>query len=279
MNEDRLTRRALITILLSGLATAVVALIGVAASGVLPDQVYRAQSVVVLAPAGNAASGENASLWESLGGGTQSQIAAAIFALPKFQDQAAAAAGVEPDKISVTAGVVESSVLINIKVDAPTAAAAETAADKIVELARPEIVASIGQFQVNPVQPASGTATPAGIPAGQMLVVVFIGGLLVGSGVALVVTRARSRKQEEAVAPAYESGEFRLPNSGEFRQPNSGEFRLPNPPPPPRRAPQRPNERPSERPSERPNGRPGGPNGAYGGPPPRRPAGDPPRPR
>ncbi|MEJ3652906.1 hypothetical protein WEH80_07975 [Actinomycetes bacterium KLBMP 9759] len=264
MNEDRLTRRALITILLSGLATAVVALIGVAVSGVLPGQVYRAQSVVVLAPGANTAQGENASQWESLGGGTQSQIAAAIFALPKFQDAAAAAAGVDPDKLSVSATVTEGTVLINIKVDAPTAAAAETAADKVVELARPEIVASIGPYQVNPVQPASGTAIPAGIPAGQMLVVVFIGGLLLGSGVALVVTRARGRKPEEA-APAYESGEFRLPNSGEFRQQT----------PPPPRAPQRPAGRPGG-PNSGPNS---GPNGAYGGPPPRRPAGDPPRPR
>ncbi|MEJ3658026.1 hypothetical protein WEH80_34185 [Actinomycetes bacterium KLBMP 9759] len=233
MIEDRLTRRALIAILVSGLLTGVVALAVVGASGMLPAQVFRAQTVVVLAPAADVSYDDDNGLWTALEGGTQSQIAAALFAQPKYRDLAAAAAGVAPNELSVTAGVVESSVLINIKVDAPTAAAAETAADKIVELARPDLPATVGKFQVTALQPATGTATPAGIPAGQTLVVVFIGGLVLGSFVAFVAIRARSRKQEVA---AYDSGEF------------------PQQPPPRPRPPQRPpgpNRRPNDDPPRR----------------------------
>ncbi|WP_232667425.1 hypothetical protein [Pseudonocardia sp. TRM90224] len=237
MIEDRLTRRALITILLSGLLTGVVALVGVGASGVLPAQVFRAQTVVLISPAADVSYGDKNGLWTALEGGTQSQIAAALFAQPKYRDLAAVAAGVAPNQLSVTAGVVESSVLINIKVDAPTAAVAETVADKIVELARPDIAGTVGKFQVNAVQPATGTATPAGIPAGQALVVVFIGGLVIGSGFAFVAIRARRRKQDVA---AYDSGSFPLPTPPRPRPPqrSAGPARRPDGSPPrPRRPP------------------------------------------
>lgn len=252
MNEDRLTRRAMLAILVTGLITAGIALAATIFVIGTVQPSYTAKSQVALTPNAQLTPEDKASYWEALGGGQAGRIAAEVFQQDQWKTAAAAAAGVNPSSIIVTAGVVESTALINVTVETTSPQGAEAALAKIITDATPVVLKVSGPYDLQVVQPAAGTAVSSSISSSQLLIVVFIGGLLVGSGAALIVTRARSRNQDEP--EFYDTGEFRAAQGSGYNRPVG---------PPPGRGPQG---------GPPPNGNNG--NGAYG-PPPRRPVGDP----
>jgi hypothetical protein len=139
-------------------------------------------------------------------------VAAAIYKQPRFAQDAAGAAGVAPEELVITTAPVDQSPLIEISVTGPTAEAADAAAKAVITSAGPVVQQVAGKYDLPILQDPVGTATPANVSASQLLIVAFIGGLLVGSGAALIIARARTRSEEE---PAYgDSGEFRAVPSG-----------------------------------------------------------------
>ncbi|MDN5859500.1 MAG: hypothetical protein L0H84_12835 [Pseudonocardia sp.] len=247
MNEERLTRRSIIIIMAAGIITGVIALLATMFVVGSVGPAYRAEGLVALVPAKQLPADQQPAYLEAVSGGQAARVAAEVFQQPRFAEEAAKAAGVPVQSLEVTAAPVETSQLIAITVTAPSAAAAETAVKTIIATGTPVVQQISGPYDLPIVQDPTGTAVPAGVSGTQLLIVAFIGGLLVGSGAALIIARARTRGDDE---PEYfDSGEFRAVQGG-YGRPG---------PPPARQMP----------------GPPG--NGVNGGPygPPRRPVGDP----
>ncbi|WP_300016071.1 hypothetical protein [Pseudonocardia sp.] len=197
MNEQRLTRRQLLWIAVIGLVTGVVALAATSYLVGSSDPLYRAEAQVALVPAAGIPAEEVPSYWEALGGGQAGSIAAEVLQQPQWADQAAAVAGVDPATVTVTAGVVDATSLIDVTVETTSPEGAEVAVDALIAAATPTVQRVSGPYALDIVQPAAGTAEASGVSATQLLIVVFAGGLLVGSGVALLVTRARRRPEDD----------------------------------------------------------------------------------
>ena len=137
------------------------------------------------------------SYWEALNGGQAAHVAAAVFAQPQWLAPAGAAAGVPASSITTTAGVVESTSLVSVTAETTSERTAEVALDALIAAATPTAKEVSGPFAIIVVQGAGGTAKPAGIQTTQLLTVMFVGGLLLGSGIALVVARARGRRRND----------------------------------------------------------------------------------
>lgn len=197
MNEQRLTRRQLFWIAVIGLVTGAIALASTNYLVGSAEPTYRAQAQVALVPAPGIPAEEVPSYWEALGGGQAGSIAAEVLQQPQWAEQAAAAAGVDPATLAVTAGVVNATSLIDVTAETTSPEGAEAALDALIAAATPTVQKVSGPYALDIVQPADGTAEPAGVSATQLLIVVFAGGLLVGSGIALLITRARRRPDDD----------------------------------------------------------------------------------
>jgi capsular polysaccharide biosynthesis protein len=209
VNDERLTRRSLLGIALAGLVTAGVALLVTTFLIGSSDPVYRASAQVALVPAANIPAEEVPSYWEALGGGQAASIAAEVFKQSQWLAPAATAAGVTPDKLTITAGVANSTSLINLTGETTSPEGAEAAVTALIKAATPTVQQVSGPYALQIAQPAAGTAAPASIPQTQLLIVVFAGALFLGSGVALVVTKARNRSS--APGAAADRAERRAP--------------------------------------------------------------------
>jgi hypothetical protein len=197
VNEQRLTRRQLFWIAVVGLVTGAIALAATSYLVGSSDPLYRAEAQVALVPAPGIPAEEVPSYWEALGGGQAGSIAATVLEQPQWAEQAAAAAGVDPSTLTITAGVVDATSLIDVTAETTSPEAAETALAELIAAATPTVQKVSGPYALDLVQPAAGTAEPTGVSATQLLIVVFAGGLLVGSGIALLVTRARRRSDDD----------------------------------------------------------------------------------
>jgi len=252
VNEERLSRRSIIAIMAAGLVVGVVALLATMFVVGNAKPTYTASALLAVKPSANVAAGDQLSTWEALNGGQAGRVASEVFQQPKWSDGAAQRLGVASGDLRVTAGPPpEASTLIKLTVEAPAPQIAEQAADQIISDATKLAtdVAGGTLVQIVVVQDAAGSAVSSGVPASQLLIVVFIGGLLVGSGAALIIARARSRSDDE---PEYfDSGQFPAVQSSGYGRPVAP-------------SPGRPV-----------NGGPGNNGGGQYGPPPRRPAGDP----
>ncbi|MGI5125255.1 hypothetical protein ACQEVB_00430 [Pseudonocardia sp. CA-107938] len=255
MNEERLSRRSIIAIMAAGLIVGVVALLATMFVVGNAKPTYTASALLSVTPSpavqSSPQAGDQLSVWEALNGGQAGKIASEVYSQPRFSDAAAQALGVAGGDLKVTAGPPpEATTLIKLSVEAPAPQVAEQAAAQIIKDGQKEATQAAGGtlVAINVIQAPEGTAVSSGVPASQLLIVVFIGGLLVGSGAALIIARARSRSDDE---PEYlDSGEFRAVQSSGYGRPVG----------PPQGRPL--------------NGGPGSNGGGQYGPP-RRPAGDP----
>lgn len=258
MNEERLSRRSIIAIMAAGLVVGVIALLATMFVVGNAKPTYTATALLAITPSkvlatpgGTGGTGDQLSTWEALNGGQAGKIASEVFQQARFSDAAAQALGVAGSDLRVTAGPPpEASTLIKLTVEAPAPQIAEQAANQIINDGRAPATEVAGGtlVQIITVQDATGSAVSSGVPASQLLIVVFIGGLLVGSGAALIIARARSRSDDE---PEYL-------DSGQFPAVQGSGYGRPVTPPPGRPV----------------NGGPGNNGGGQYGPP-RRPAGDP----
>lgn len=253
MNDDRLTRPAIMKIVLAGLVTAVVALVATFFVVGTTKSTYTARAQVALVPGKQLPASDVPSYWEALGGGQAARIASEVFQQSQWRDVGAKAAGVTPSAVTVTAGVVTDTSLINVTVESTSAQGAEAAADKIIADATPLVVQVSGPFELKVVQSAAGTAVPSSISPIQIYIVVFLGALLVGAGAALMVIRSKARSDAED--DRYSAGEYTPPPAAYGRPAG----------PPPRGVNEQPRGVNEPRMNER--GPMNGANGNYGPPP------------
>jgi len=139
---------------------------------------------------------------------------------PQWLQPAAAAARVPPSDLTVTAGVVASTSLLDVTMEAKSPEAAEAALGALITAATPTVQRVSGPFTLNLVQPATGTAKPVGVSATQLLIVIFAGGLLIGSGAALLFARARRRPA--LPTPGYHGQRFPMNDPMNERYPSAG---------------------------------------------------------
>jgi len=200
VNDQGLSRKALLVIAATGLVTALLALLVTHLVVGSAQPTYRATTQVALVPAPTVPAEQVPSYWESLAGGQAATIGAEVLKQTQWLAPAAQAANVSPADVTVTAAATASTSLITVTVTTTSPQGAEAAATALVTAATPTVQQVSGPYVLQVAQPAAGTAVSAGIPEGQLLMVVFAGGLFIGAGVALVVARARARRQEPAVA-------------------------------------------------------------------------------
>ena len=195
MNDQGLSRRALLVIAATGLVTALVALLVTHLVVGSEQPTYRATAQVALVPAPTVPAEQVPSYWESLGGGQAATIGAEVLKQSQWLAPAAQAANVTPDQVTVTAAATASTSLITVTATTTSPQGAEAAATALIQAATPTVQQVSGPYTLQVAQPATGTAVPASIPESQLLMVVFAGALFVGAGVALVVARGRARRQ------------------------------------------------------------------------------------
>ncbi|GAY12223.1 hypothetical protein [Pseudonocardia sp. N23] len=200
MNDQGLSRKALLIIAATGLVTALLALLVTHLVVGSAQPTYRATTQVALVPAPTVPAEQVPSYWESLAGGQAATIGAEVLKQTQWLAPAAQAANVAPADVTVTAAATASTSLITVTVTTTSPQGAEAAATALVQAATPTVQQVSGPYILQVAQPAAGTAVSASIPESQLLMVVFAGGLFVGAGVALVVARSRGRREEPAAA-------------------------------------------------------------------------------
>ncbi|MDN5861421.1 MAG: hypothetical protein L0H84_22695 [Pseudonocardia sp.] len=196
VDEERLGRRPVIAIAAAGLVTGIVALIATMIVFGNVQAAYQAQGLVAMTVSKKVPPDQTDAYQRAITGGEAGRVAAAIFELPRFVPVAAQAAGVTPESLRITAEQVEKSRLVSIAVTAPSPAAAEAAAKAVITAGTPVVQQVWGPFDLPIVQDPAGTAVPATVPVVQLLLVALLGGILVGSGAALFIVRARSRSDD-----------------------------------------------------------------------------------
>ncbi len=239
MEQNTLSGRALLTVVLTGLILAVVA-VGVAAVALsFNEPRYRAEMQLALLPGPLVPPEELADYWEVLSAGQAARIGAEVLGQRRWLAPIAQAAGVGEGSIRVTSGAVGDTSLINVAVEAESAQAAERAAYALFREARPLVEQVSRPFVLEVVQPAAGTAAPTGPPRSQLLAVVGAAGLLIGSGVALLVVRHQAAgssapdkyngRSDEEQEPAPTAGPSSVMPNGEPRSDGTTHEPTPSP--------------------------------------------------
>jgi capsular polysaccharide biosynthesis protein len=190
----RSDKRTVLIVPIVGLLVATVAAAGTfLAQNISGPERYRAEAQVVLVPGRQAPVEEISSLWEALSRGQAAVIGAEVMGQRRWLEPAAAAADVAEEELTLSAGAVTDTTLINVSVEASSARAAEIATEAAVREARPLVEQVTGPFALEIVQGAEGSAEVVGADRFQALVVAGVAGLVLGSGVALAVVRRRER--------------------------------------------------------------------------------------
>lgn len=194
MEQNTLSGRNLVAVVLTGLILAVAAVGAATVALSFSEPRYRAEMQLALLPGPRVPPEEVADYWEALSGGQAARIGAEVLGQRRWVTPVAQAAGVGEQPIRVTSGAIADTSLINVTVEAGSAQAAERAADALFREARPLVEQVSGPFVLEVVQPAAGTAAATGPPRSQLLAVVGAAALLIGSGVALLVVRQRAAR-------------------------------------------------------------------------------------
>jgi hypothetical protein len=199
--ENRLGTREFLLVAVVGVLCAVLAFGVASVSLAVQETRYRAEAQLALLPGPLVPPQEIADSWEALNRGQAARIAAEVLGQLRWRAAAAQAAGAPPESITVTAGAVADTSLIDLGVEAGSPQAAEQAADALIREARPVVEQVSGLFVLEVLQPPDGTAARVGTPPGQLLAVTGVAGLLLGGGGALVVIRQRVARRTGQIAP------------------------------------------------------------------------------
>lgn len=194
VDERTLPKRALATVAVTGLICALVAVVAAWVALSFSEPRYRAQTQLALLPGPLVPTEEVADYWDALSSGQAARIAAEVLSQRRWVAPAAQAAGVPAESVSVSAGAVSDTSLIDLGVEASSPQAAEQAVDALVREARPVVEQVSGPYVLEVVQPVGGSATPTGMPPRQVLAVIGVTALVTGFGVALLVIRRRGAR-------------------------------------------------------------------------------------
>lgn len=176
---------------------AIFAIIGGVLGGIAGTQLpnaptYRATAQVALVPGPDLTTADSSAYWEVLTQGQVPRTAATVLSDPRWHAGAAAAAGVDPSELTLSAGAVPDTTVVSITADAPSEHAAQSAVADLLEKATPEVKAVSAPFQLRVISPPSTTAM-ATSPI-QLILIGGIIGLILGGVVGIGVTWLRSRR-------------------------------------------------------------------------------------
>jgi capsular polysaccharide biosynthesis protein len=184
---------------LTGLAVAVLVLVGGWLLYVDRPAEYKASSTLVVLPNGQLA--ETASYYDTL---SQGQIVTTFAGILDLQAKQLGTAGDEQVR-EVTVEVVPDTSLIQITGTATDAASAEAVTDAVLEQSRASFDQLPFPYQVNIVQGAVGTAQPAGLVPGLLAGVVAAVALIAGIATYLAIRAVLPAQQP--LRPASEGSD------------------------------------------------------------------------
>ncbi|MET0452914.1 MAG: hypothetical protein ABW137_13880 [Mycobacterium sp.] len=154
---------------------------------------YQAEARVALLPAANLSIADSSSYWEVLSRGQVPHTAAVVYGDAKWLQSAASAANVGPSDLTLTAGPMPDTTLVLLTVDAPSAAAAQSALSDVLAKATPEVAALSAPFTLRVVATPEGNTTAIGPQRLQVVVVAGVIGLLIGLGAYFAARRLIKR--------------------------------------------------------------------------------------
>jgi len=169
---------------LAGLAVALLVLLGGVAFWAINPTQYRAASTLLVFP--DAAAGEFAGYYDTLSRGQVTLTFAQILEL-----QVAGDAEEDAERVAVAVEAVPDTSLITVSATAGDAAAAEAAADEVLDASRRYFDQLSSPYEISVVREASGTAKRSGVPLIPLLAIVPFVALITGLA-ALVAVRALS---------------------------------------------------------------------------------------
>jgi PST family polysaccharide transporter len=165
---------------------------------------YRAHAVLAMLPAPSVSATEQAGVWEVLSRGQATRTGAIVLNQPQWLDQAAQQVGLAPEKLTMTAGAVPDTTLIDVTLDAPTPQVAERALTTVLARASDQAARVSGPFALDVIQPAAGTAEPLASSPVPTYLGLGLGGALIGVGVAFLLERALRTRPRRAADSAVE---------------------------------------------------------------------------
>jgi hypothetical protein len=195
---------------------------------------YRAESEVAILPSATVPPDQVPDFWEALSRGQVARTSAEVLGQPQWLADAARTVGRPPSALSLTSGVIPDTTLIKLTLEADSAPVAERALRVVIERGSPLASLASGPFVLVTIQEPESTATPVGAVSGQLLPLAAVAGLLVGIGVALLISRGRSLMASFGIverpgdAPSTPTQE---PSGGQHA-PSSSEETEPEPTPP-----------------------------------------------
>jgi hypothetical protein len=195
---------------------------------------YRAESEVAILPSATIPPDQIPDFWEALSRGQVARTSAEVLGQPQWLADAARTVGRPPSALSLTSGVIPDTTLIKLTLEADSAPVAERALRVVIERGSPLASLASGPFVLVTIQEPEGTATPVGAVLGQLLPLAAVAGLLVGVGIALLISRGRSLMASFGIAerPGHTPSTPPQAPSGGQHAPSSSEETEPEPTPP-----------------------------------------------
>jgi capsular polysaccharide biosynthesis protein len=177
--------------LLTGIAVALVVLVGGGVFWLLNPTQYRATSTLLVFP--DAAAGEFAGYYDTLSRGQVTLTFAQILEL-----QVSGASG---DPVIDVQAVPDTS-LITVTVTAQTAAEAEADADAVLEQSRRYFTQLSSPYEISVVRAAAGTAQRSGVPVVPLVLVLPIVALIAGFAAQQAIRVLATQRRSEPVVPS-----------------------------------------------------------------------------
>ncbi|SDH06260.1 lipopolysaccharide biosynthesis protein [Pseudonocardia oroxyli] len=168
-------------------------------------QTYRAHAVLAMLPGPSVSTTEQAGVWEVLSRGQATRTGAIVLNQPQWLDRAADRVGVAPRSLTLAAGAVPDTTLIDVTLDAATPDVAERALTAVLLEASGPAAEVSGPFALDVIQPAAGTAEPLAASPTPTFLGLGLGGALVGVGLGFLLERVlRRRAARKATEPVEE---------------------------------------------------------------------------
>lgn len=152
-------------------------------------QKFTAQATLAMLPASYIPTSEAAAYWEVLNHGQATRSAAIVLGQGSWLDAAATAAGVSPSELTLSAGAVRDTTLIEVTVEAKSPEAAEAALSAVLYDANGPATTVSGPFRLEVVKPPAGSTQSLGPTGLQVFSSAAMLGVIVGAGIGFVVSR------------------------------------------------------------------------------------------
>jgi hypothetical protein len=171
-------------------------LAGILAAAVLTGKAperYTAEATLAMLPSQQVPVTQAPGFWEVLSRGQATRSAAIVLADGKWLEGAATATGESAADVALEAGAISDTTLINVTMEANTAAAAEAGLNYVLANALAPAASASGPFRLEVVSSPEGSAASSAPARTQMFAALALAGVLVGSGIGFLVGQAMQR--------------------------------------------------------------------------------------